>query len=106
MRTGRLRPLGVTSKERLAVLPTVPTIAESGYPGFELSNWYSLLAPAQTPRAIVDKLAGEIVAILRLPEVRERIAALGNEIETSTPQQFDERIRKEIAMWQKVLKKK
>jgi tripartite-type tricarboxylate transporter receptor subunit TctC len=106
MRTGRLRPLGVTSKERLAVLPTVPTIAESGYPGFELSNWYSLLAPAQTPRAIVDKLAGEIVAILRLPETRERIAALGNEIETSTPQQFDERIRKEIAMWQRVLKNK
>jgi tripartite-type tricarboxylate transporter receptor subunit TctC len=106
MRTGRLRPLGVTSRERLAVLPTVPTIAESGYPGFELSNWYSLLAPAGTPRPIIDKLAGEIVAILRLPDVRERIAALGNEIETSTPQQFDERIRKEIAMWQKVLKKK
>jgi tripartite-type tricarboxylate transporter receptor subunit TctC len=106
MRTGRLRPLGVTSKERLAVLPTVPTIAESGYPGFELSNWYSLLAPAQTPRAIVDKLNAEIIAILRLPDVRERIAALGNEIETSTPQQFDERIRKEVVMWQKVLRKK
>jgi tripartite-type tricarboxylate transporter receptor subunit TctC len=106
MRTGRLRPLGVTSRERLAVLPTVPTIAESGYPGFELSNWYSLLAPAQTPRAIIDKLNREIIEILRQPDVKERIAALGNAIETSTPQQFDERIRKEIAMWQRVLKKK
>src|SRR5690349_19256128 len=106
MKTGRLRPLGVTSKQRLPVLPTVPTIAESGYPGFELSNWYSLLAPAQTPRPIIDKLNAEIIAILRQPDVKERIAALGNEIETSTPQQFDERIRKEIVMWQKVLKKK
>ena len=106
MKTGRLRPLGVTSRQRLPVLPTVPTIAESGYPGFELSNWYSLLAPAQTPRPIIDKLNAEIIAILKMPEVRERIAALGNEIETSTPQQFDERIRKEVVMWQKVLKKK
>ena len=106
MKTGRLRPLGVTSRQRLPVLPTVPTIAESGYPGFELSNWYSLLAPAQTPRPIIDKLNAEIIAILRQPDVKERIAALGNEIETSTPQQFDERIRKEIVMWQKVLRKK
>ena len=106
MRAGRLRPLGVTSKQRLAVLPTVPTIAESGYPGFELSNWYALIAPAQTPRAIIDKLNAEIAAILRMPDVRERIAALGNEIEISSPQQFDERIGKEIVMWQKVLRGK
>ena len=106
MRTGRLRALGVSSTRRLAVLPTVPTIAESGYPGFEVSNWYAVVAPAQTPRPIIDKLNGELLAIVRLPDTKERIAALGNEIETSSPEQFDAQIRKELVMWQKVLGKK
>ncbi|HEV7801552.1 MAG TPA: tripartite tricarboxylate transporter substrate binding protein [Burkholderiales bacterium] len=106
MRTGKLRALGVSSARRLAVLPTVPTIAESGYPGFEVSNWYAFVVPAQTPRAIVNRLNGEIVAILRLPDVKERITSLGNEIETRTPEQFDAQLRKELATWQKVLGKR
>jgi tripartite-type tricarboxylate transporter receptor subunit TctC len=95
----------VSSTKRLAVLPTVPTIAESGYPGFEVANWYAVVAPAGTPRPIITRLHGELGAILELPDVKERIAALGNEIETSTPEAFDARIRKEVAMWQKVLGK-
>jgi tripartite-type tricarboxylate transporter receptor subunit TctC len=106
MRTGKLRALGVSSARRLAVLPTVPTIAESGYPGFEVSNWYAFVVPAQTPRAIVNRLNGEIVAILRLPDVKERITSLGNEIETRTPEQFDAQLRRELATWQKVLGKR
>jgi tripartite-type tricarboxylate transporter receptor subunit TctC len=106
MRTGKLRALGVSSARRLAVLPAVPTIAESGYPGFEVNNWYAVVAPAQTPRSIINKLNSELVAISRLPDARERIAALGNEIETSTPEQFDARLRKELVMWHNVLGKK
>jgi tripartite-type tricarboxylate transporter receptor subunit TctC len=106
MRTGKLRALGVSSARRLAVLPAVPTIAESGYPGFEVNNWYAVVAPAQTPRPIINKLNGELLAIVRLPDAKERIAALGNEIETSTPEQFDAQLRKELVMWQNVLGKK
>jgi tripartite-type tricarboxylate transporter receptor subunit TctC len=106
MRTGKLRALGVGSARRLAVLPAVPTIAESGYPGFEVNNWYAVVAPARTPRPIINKLNGELLAIVRLPDMRERIAALGNEIATSTPEQFDAQLRKELVMWQNVLGKK
>ena len=104
MRAGRLRPLGVSSARRLAVLPNVPTIAESGYPGFEVNNWYGMVAPAGTPREITAKLNNELNAILALPDMRERIAALGNEPTGSTPAEFGERIRKEVAHWQKIFK--
>ena len=105
MRAGRLRALGVSSPKRLAVLPAVPTIAESGYPGFEVNNWYAVVAPAQTPRDIVTKLNGELNAILALPDMRERIAALGNEPNGSTPRELEERIRREVVTWQKVFGK-
>jgi tripartite-type tricarboxylate transporter receptor subunit TctC len=104
MKTGKLRALGVSSARRLDVLPAVPTIAESGYPGFEVNNWYAFVAPAQTPRAVITKLNAEIVSILALPDVRERVAALGNETQSSTPEQFDERLRKEIALWRDVFR--
>jgi tripartite-type tricarboxylate transporter receptor subunit TctC len=105
MRAGRLRALGVSSTKRLAVLPNVPTIAESGYPGFEVNNWYALVAPAGTPREIVTRLNTELNAILALPEMRERIAALGNEPNGSTTRELEERIRKEVVLWQKVFAK-
>jgi tripartite-type tricarboxylate transporter receptor subunit TctC len=99
---GRLRALGVSSIRRLAVLPQVPTIAESGYPGFEVNNWYAVVAPAATPREVVARLNGEINAVLQTPDARERIASLGAEITGGTPEQFGQHLKSEIATWAKV----
>lgn len=100
VRSGRLRALAVSSAKRLAVLPNVPTIAESGYPGFEVNNWYGLVAPANTPREIVGRLNSEMNAMLGAGEVKERVIALGNEPAGGTPEQFAERIKKEVVLWQ------
>lgn len=100
LRGGRLRALAASSAKRLAVLPHVPTIAESGYPGFEVNNWYGIVAPAHTPREIVGRLNSEMNAMLGAGEVKERVIALGNEPAGGTPEQFGERIRKEVALWQ------
>jgi tripartite-type tricarboxylate transporter receptor subunit TctC len=105
IRAGRLRALGVTSLGRLAILPGVPTIAESGYPGFEANNWYGVLAPAGTPDAIVSRLNADVDAVLAMPDTKERIASLGAEPGGGTPAQFGDRIRKEVAKWAKVLRK-
>jgi tripartite-type tricarboxylate transporter receptor subunit TctC len=99
---GKLRGLGVSGVKRLAVLPDIPTIAESGYRGFEVNNWYAVMAPAETPNAIVLRLNGEINALLATPEFKERIAALGAEAAGGTPEQFGRRLRDEIALWRKV----
>jgi len=100
LRNGRLRALAVSSAKRLAVLPQVPTIAESGYPGFEVNNWYGIVAPAHTPHEIVARLNNEMNAMLGAGEVRERIIALGNEPAGGMPEPFAERIKKEVALWQ------
>lgn len=102
---GKLRGLGVSSAKRLAILPGIPTIAESGYPGFEVNNWYSVMAPADTPGAIVARLNTEINAILAAPEIRERIAALGAEPAGGTPEQFGRRLRVEMDAWARVFGK-
>jgi tripartite-type tricarboxylate transporter receptor subunit TctC len=102
---GKLRGLGVSSARRLAILPDIPTIAESGYPGFEVNNWYSVMAPADTPSAIIARLNAEINAILAAPEVRERIAALGAEPAGGTPEQFGRQLKVEMAAWAKVFGK-
>ena len=102
IRSGRLRALGVSSAKRLAVLPNVPTIAESGYPGFEVNNWIGMVAPAQTPRDIVARLNSEMNAMLALPDFKERITSLGNDPAGGTPEQMGERLKKEVALWRKV----
>jgi tripartite-type tricarboxylate transporter receptor subunit TctC len=92
---GRLRALGVSSIKRLAVLPNVPTVAESGVPGFEVNNWYAVVAPAETPKPVIGRLNAEMNALLEAPDVRERIASLGAEPAGGTPEQFQQRMRNE-----------
>jgi len=104
IKSGKLRPLVVTGAQRSAALPDVPTIAESGFPKFEATAWYGVLAPAKTPKPIVARLHDEIVKVLHLPEVKERLGSLGFEIVGSTPEQFAVYIKSEIGKWAKVVK--
>jgi len=102
--TGRLRALAVTSGKRSSVSPDLPTVAESGLPGFEVINWYGVLAPARTPKPIVEKLNAEIAKIMKLPDVKERLSSVGIETLGSTPAQFAAFMTDETAKWAKVVK--
>jgi tripartite-type tricarboxylate transporter receptor subunit TctC len=104
VKAGRLRAIAVTSLKRAPSLPEVPTVAESGFPGYEDYTWIAAFAPAGTPRAIVDTLNTEIDRVLWLPDVKERLAVLAFEYTPNTPQQFAEYVRKEVAKWGKVVK--
>jgi tripartite-type tricarboxylate transporter receptor subunit TctC len=85
-------------------LPEVATVAESGFPGYEDYTWIAFFAPAGTPQAIVDKLNSSIAAILRFPDTKERLATLGFDTVSNTPQQFTAYIREEVTKWAKVIK--
>ena len=99
VRTGRLRAIAATGADRAAVLPAVPTMVESGLPAFVLVNWWGVLAPAGTPPDIVSRLNGEIVKVLQLPDVRERIATEGGEPSPTSPEQFAKFISAEVVKW-------
>ena len=104
MKAGRLRPIGVTSLKRTAALPEVPTIAESGVPGYEVNPWFGVLLPARTPQPLVSRLNAEILKVLQLPATRERFAAEGFEAAGNTPAQFASYIKAEQIKWGKVIK--
>lgn len=104
VKAGRLRALAVSSKERSAQLPDVPTMAEAGVPNIVVRDWQGILAPHGTPKPIVDKLAGEMRRILMDPANQARFATLGLEIIASTPQEFRAAIESEIKRWAKVVK--
>jgi tripartite-type tricarboxylate transporter receptor subunit TctC len=104
VRTGRLRGLAVTSLERSNAAPDIPTVAESGFPGFEAVTWIGAVGPAGVPRPIVKRLHDEIVAILGAPDVRERLASLGAEPLTDTPEGYARYIRSEIVKWAGVVR--
>jgi len=104
VREGKLRALAVTSLRRSSAIPESPTIAESGYPGFEVTVWQGLLAPATTPVAIVRKLHLETVKALALPELRAKLADLGLEVIGNSPDEFAAVIKSEIPKWAKVIK--
>jgi tripartite-type tricarboxylate transporter receptor subunit TctC len=104
LRDGKLRALAITSLNRSPVAPAVPTISESGYPGFEATIWYGLLAPAKTPATIVGTLHLETVRALALPDLRAKLADLGMEIIGSSPEEFSAAIRSEIPKWARLLR--
>ncbi len=104
VKAGKIRALAVSTTKRSAAVPDLPTIAEAGVPGYDSGSWFGLLAPAKTPKAVVDQLSAESARILKLPEVSKRISELGAEPVGSTPEQFAELIKTEIAKWAKVIK--
>ncbi len=104
VREGKLRALAVSTLKRSSAVLEVPTIAESGYPGFEFTAWGGLLAPARTPAVIVRKLHLESVKALALPDLRAKFADLGLETTGNSPDEFAAIIKSEIPKWAKVIK--
>ncbi len=104
IKAGKLRALAVTGAQRSPAVPDVPTIAESGFPGFAATAWYGVLATARTPQSVVNRLHDEIVRALALPEVKERLNNVGFELVGSTPDEFAAFIKSEIAKWTKVVR--
>ena len=104
VKAGRLRGIGVTTLKRVEVLPFVPSIAEAGLPGYEATQWFGLLAPAGTPRPIIDRLYQESSRALRSADMKERMTAEGLEVVGSTPEEFASYIRSETEKWTQVIK--
>lgn len=102
--SGRLRPLGVTSRKRAAQLPDLPTVAESGVPRYEFNTWVGLLAPASTPASVVKSLYEHVTKAARAPDVAERVTREGAEVIASTPEAFRATIADETALWAKVIR--
>ncbi|HEX4328585.1 MAG TPA: tripartite tricarboxylate transporter substrate binding protein [Burkholderiales bacterium] len=102
--SGKLKPLGISGNKRVGVLPDLPTIAESGVPGYNFQTWYALLLPAGTPPALVTALREQAVKAMRDPELGKRLSGDGTEIITSTPEQLSAHIASESALWAKVVK--
>ncbi|MGE5792792.1 MAG: Bug family tripartite tricarboxylate transporter substrate binding protein [Bacteroidota bacterium] len=103
VQSAKLRPLAVATVERLPMLPDVPTMAEAGLPGFEVAGTFAMLAPAGTPKPIIDRLNAALVAVLQLPDVKERLLQQGAFATSTTPEEAARRIHAEIDMWAKVV---
>ena len=104
VKAGRLKALATTGTKRSRVAPELPTIAESGFPGFDVSSWYALLVPAGTSPAIVNRLRGAAMKAVELPDVQEAMSRQGLDVETSTPQELAARIKAETAVWAGVIR--
>lgn len=104
VKAGRLNALGVSSAKRSVFAPDVPTIAESGLPGYEVENWQGLLVPAGTPKHILGKLHADTIRILQSPDVKDRLFSQGFEVTTSSPEQFSAYLKADIAKWAKLVK--
>jgi tripartite-type tricarboxylate transporter receptor subunit TctC len=103
--SGQLRAVAVTGPHRIAALPDVPTVAESGYPGFDVTSWHSILAPAGTPPEIDERLNRELVRIIAMPDIREKLMAIGMEPSLGTPAELDAEIRTEVARWGPIVRR-
>jgi tripartite-type tricarboxylate transporter receptor subunit TctC len=104
IKAGKIRPLAVTTTKRSKLVPELPTVAEAGVPNFEANNWYGVVVPAKTPRAIVDRLNKEFVAVLNLPEIRDILFKQGLDASPSTPEEFGAYIKSEGEKWAKVIR--
>lgn len=104
IKSGRLRALAVTGPRRWHTMPEVPTVAEAGVPGYEVTGWYGVLAPAATPRAIVERLNAEVARIVKSPELEPKFAAMGMEAVGNSPEQMASHIGTELVKWAKVAK--
>ena len=104
IKAGRIKGIAVTTIRRSALMPELPTISEAGLPGFDANNWYGLVAPAKTPRAIIERLNAEVTKILILPEVKAALVNQGLDPAPGTPEQFGAYIRSERIKWAKVIK--
>ena len=104
-KAGRLRALAVTSEKRSELMPELPTISEAAIKGFSAQGWYGLIAPAGTPRGVIVKLNEALTAVLREADTQQRFKAMGNEIASSTPEQFDALIRAEVPKWAEVARR-
>jgi len=101
--SGKLRPLAIATKERSKLLPDVPTVSESGVPGFEVQGWYAILAPKNVPQAVVDRLSKEFMAMAQEPELREALASRGMDAVGSSPEELAKVIKSESERWAKVV---
>ena len=104
VQAGRLRALAVTSAQRVSLLPDVPTMQESGVPGFEVNSWYGVIAPAATPPPLLDKLNADITSVLRMPEIQLRLTEMVIPPSPTSRNEFDQFIRAEIVRWARVIK--
>ena len=104
IKSGKMRPLAVTTLQRSAMFPDVPTMTEAGVRGFQASSWFAIFAPAHTPRPIVDRLNAEIVKVLRTPEMKDRLVGMGFEVVGNRPEELAAFLKSEIAKWTKVVK--
>ena len=104
LKNGRLRALAVASAKRVPSLPDIPTVAESGVPGYEVEGWYAMLAPGRTPKAVVERIYRDLVEVIRTPEVTAQIQSAGFEINTPTPSEFARYIDAELKKWGAVIR--
>ena len=104
VKSGRLRALAVTTASRLPSLPELPTVAESGVPGYEVTSWFGLFAPAKTPQDVITRLHAEVARIVALPETVKHLDNAGLTAASSTPAELGTFIRREIEKWTKVVK--
>ncbi|MGE5525908.1 MAG: Bug family tripartite tricarboxylate transporter substrate binding protein [Rhodospirillaceae bacterium] len=104
IRSGRIRAIAVSSAKRVSVLPDVPSVAESGLPGYDVDGWYGIMAPAGTPKAIIDKIYRDVLAIIKTPEVAQQIQTAGFEVGGMPPDEFRDYIKNEINKWGVVIK--
>jgi tripartite-type tricarboxylate transporter receptor subunit TctC len=104
VKAGKLRALATTGSKRSKVAPDLPTIAESGFAGFDVSSWYAFLVPAKTPTLVVNRLRDEAIKAVALPDVQQAMSRQGLEVETGTPQQLAQRIKAETAVWADVIR--